>query len=75
MNFLMGYDIDIQQLSLIQLKNLKFLDEIPFKKCVSLHFFSNECTILNFFKEKTTTILKRRRFYKGHFIIFSISKL
>jgi hypothetical protein len=40
------------------------LDEIPFKKKVVLHFFSNECIIISSFQEKTTTISKRRRFYK-----------
>jgi len=45
----MVYDIDVHQLNLEQFKNLKLLDEIPFKKCVFLHFFSNECiTIYSF---------------------------
>jgi len=49
MNFFMVYDIDVHQLNLEQFKNLKLLDEIPFKKCVFLHFFSNECiTIYSF---------------------------
>jgi hypothetical protein len=38
----MVYDIDLQQLNLGQFRNLKFLDEIPFKKCIFLHFFSIE---------------------------------
>jgi hypothetical protein len=55
-NFLMLYDVDIHQLNLGQFRNLKFLDEIPFKKCVFLHLFSNECIKISYFKEKTTTI-------------------
>ncbi len=31
---LMVYDIDIHQLNLGQFRNLKFLDEMSFKKCV-----------------------------------------
>jgi hypothetical protein len=33
----MVYDIDIHHLNLGQLRYLKFLDEISFKKCVVLH--------------------------------------
>jgi hypothetical protein len=60
----MVYDIDIHQLNIGQYRNLKVLDEIAFKKCVFLHLFSNECIIIFYFKENTTTISKRRRFYK-----------
>ncbi len=49
MNFLMVYDIDIHQLNLRQFKNLKFSNEIPFKKCVFLHLFNNECIIISYF--------------------------
>ncbi len=38
MNFFMVYDIDIHQLNLEKIRNLKLLDEIPFKNCVFLHF-------------------------------------
>jgi hypothetical protein len=34
----MVYDIDILQLNLGEFKNLKFLDEISSKKCVSFAF-------------------------------------
>jgi hypothetical protein len=51
MNFY-GVDIDIHQLNLEQFRNLNFLDEISFKKCVFLHLFSNECIILSFFRKK-----------------------
>ncbi len=47
MNFFKVYDIDIHQLNLGQFRNLIFLDEIPFKKCVFLHLFSNECIIIS----------------------------
>jgi hypothetical protein len=63
-NFFMVYDIDIHQSNLEQFINLKFLDEILFKKCGFLHLFNNKCIIVCFFNEKTTTISKRRRFYK-----------
>jgi hypothetical protein len=36
------YAIDKNQLNLGQFRNLKFLDDIPFKKWFFLHFFSNE---------------------------------
>jgi hypothetical protein len=48
-NFFMAYDIDIHQLNLGKLRNLKFLDEIPFKKCVFLHFFGNAFIIISSF--------------------------
>ncbi len=42
----MVYDIDIHQLNLGKIINLKVLDEIIFKKCNFLHLFSNECIII-----------------------------
>jgi hypothetical protein len=45
--FFMVYDIDIHQLNLRYFLNLKFLDEIPFRKCVFFHFFNNECIIIS----------------------------
>jgi hypothetical protein len=54
----------LHQSNLEQFRSLKLLDEIPFKKCIFLHFFSNECIIIFSFKKKTTTISKKRRFYK-----------
>ncbi len=69
MNFFMVYDIDIHELNLGPFKDLKFLDEISFKKCVIFVFLNNKCIIISFFKEKTTTISKRR-FIDGHYIIF-----
>jgi hypothetical protein len=47
--FFMVYDIDINQLNIGQFRNLKSLDEISLKKCVSLHLFSNECIIISCF--------------------------
>jgi hypothetical protein len=44
--FFLVYDIDIHQLNLGKSINLKFLDEIPFKKYVFLDFYSNECIII-----------------------------
>jgi hypothetical protein len=42
---------------------IKNLDENLFKNVFFWIFFSNECTIIFYFKEKTTTISKRRRCY------------
>jgi hypothetical protein len=58
------YNIDIHQLNLGQFENLKFLDEIPLKNVFFCIFKNNECIIISFLKEKTTTISKRRRFYR-----------
>jgi hypothetical protein len=57
-NFLMVHDIDIHQLNLEQFKNLKFVDEIQFKKCVFLHFFNNECIITIFLEQNHYHIKK-----------------
>jgi hypothetical protein len=58
-------DIDIHQLNLGKCrKNIYILDEIPFKKCVFKNLFSNECIIIFYFKEKPTTISKKRKFYR-----------
>jgi hypothetical protein len=62
-DFFIVYDIDIHQLNLGKFRNVKFLDEISFKKCVFLHLFNNECIIFLKLK-KTITISKRRRFYR-----------
>ncbi len=37
--FFKVYDIDIHQLNLRKFRNLKFLDEIPFKKCIIISYF------------------------------------
>jgi hypothetical protein len=50
--FFMLYDIDKHQLNLGKFRNLKFLNEIPFKKCVFLHLFNNECIIISYLKKK-----------------------
>jgi hypothetical protein len=42
--FFYGVDIDIHQLNLGKFRNLKYLDEIPFKKCV---FKNNESIIIS----------------------------
>jgi hypothetical protein len=52
--FFLVYDIDIHELNLTPFKDLKFLDEISFKKCVVFSFLNNKCIITYFFKEKTT---------------------
>jgi hypothetical protein len=47
--FFVVYNIDIHQSNLGQFINLKFLDEIPLKKCVFLHFFGNGCILISSF--------------------------
>jgi hypothetical protein len=51
--------IDIHQLNLEQFRNLNILDEIPFKKCVFLHLFNNECIIISFFGKKLLPYQRR----------------
>jgi hypothetical protein len=48
-DFFILYDIDIHELNLGPFRDLKFLDEISFKKCVGFSFFNNKC-IIKFFK-------------------------
>ncbi len=72
MNFLVVSDIDVHQLNLRPFRNLKFLVENPFKKCVCLHFLSNKCIINFYFWEKTITLKKGEDFIAGHRIIFSL---
>ncbi len=60
----MVYDIDIHELHLGPFKDLKLLDEIPFKNYVFFSFLNNKCIIISFLKLKTTTISKKRRFYR-----------
>ncbi len=43
--FSMVYDIDIHELNLGPCRDLKFLDEISFKKCVFFSFLNNKCII------------------------------
>jgi hypothetical protein len=50
--FFMVYDIDIHELNLGLFRDLKFLDEISFKKCVFFAFLNNKCIWIYFFKEK-----------------------
>jgi hypothetical protein len=64
------YDIDIHRLNLGQFRNLKFLDEISFKKCVFLHLFNNECIIIPFFAKTPLPYQKGGDFIDGHCIIF-----
>jgi len=70
--FFLVCDIDIHQLNIGQFRNLKFFDEISFKKCVFFHFFSNECIIVSFFRKKPLPYQKGGDFINGHYIIFSI---
>ncbi len=71
MNFkIMVYDIDIHQLNLGPFTNLKFLDEISFKKCVFFSFFTNKCIIIFYFK-KSLPYQRGKDFIDGHYIFFS----
>jgi hypothetical protein len=58
------YDIDIHELNLGPFRDLKFLDEISLKKSVFFAFLNNKCIIIFVFTKKTTTISKRRSFYR-----------
>jgi hypothetical protein len=59
----MAYDIDIHQLNSGKSKNLRFFDEIPFKKYDFLYLFSNQCIILYFFRKKPP-LYQKRKFHK-----------
>jgi hypothetical protein len=48
----MVYDIDIHELNLGPFKDLKFLDEISFKKCVFFVFLNNVCIKISSFQER-----------------------
>jgi hypothetical protein len=52
MIFLVVNDIDVNQLNLRPFRSLQFLIENPFKKCVFLHFLSNNYIINFFFGKK-----------------------
>jgi hypothetical protein len=53
-------------------KKFKFLNEIPFKKCVFLHLFSNKCVIISFFRKKPILYQRGGNFIDGHCIFFSL---
>jgi hypothetical protein len=48
-NFFILYDIDINELNLGPFRDLKFLDEISFKKCVVFSFLNNKSIIIYIF--------------------------
>jgi hypothetical protein len=66
----MVHDIDIHFLNLEQFRNLKLLDEIPFKKCVFLHFFGNECIIISYFQEKKPLFIKEEEILQMGIALF-----
>jgi hypothetical protein len=73
MNFWVVRDIDVHQLKLRPFRNLQFLVENSFKKCVFSHFLSNKCIINSYLWEKTITLRKKKIFYKWasyYFFIF-----
>ncbi len=70
MNFFMMYNIDIHQLNLGHFRNLKFLDEISFKKCVFLYLFNNECIIISFFRKEPLPYQRGGDFINGHCPLF-----
>jgi hypothetical protein len=73
----MVYDIEVHESNPRPYRDLKFLNDISFKKCVFFSFLNNKCIIISSFKKKNTTISKRRRFYKWalhyffNFILFA----
>jgi hypothetical protein len=67
------YDIDIHELNLEPFRDLKFLDETLFKKCVFFTFLNNNCIIIYILKGKKPLPYQRGGGFKdGHCIIFSI---
>ncbi len=64
MIFFMVYDIDIHELNLGPFRNFFKFGEISLKKCVFFSFLNNKFIIISFFRIKTTTISKRRRYYR-----------
>jgi hypothetical protein len=72
MNFLVVNDIDAHQLNLRPYRSLQNLVENSFKKCVFVHFLNNKWIMNSYFWEKTITLRKRKKDFKGgHCIIFS----
>ncbi len=71
-SFFMVYDIDIHLWNLEPCRNLKFLNEIPFKKCVFLHLFSNKCVVIYISKKKLIPCQRGGNFIDGHCFIFSV---
>jgi hypothetical protein len=55
----MVYDIDIHELNLRPLRDLKFLDEISLKKSVFFAFLNNKCIIIVYFRKKTHCHIKK----------------
>jgi hypothetical protein len=72
MKFLVVIEIDVHQLNLRPFRSSQFAVENPFKKCVFLHFLSNNCIINFCFGEKTITLIKKRRFYSWALYCFFI---
>jgi hypothetical protein len=70
--FFVVYDIDIHQLNLGKFRNIRFSDEIPFKKSDFWHLFSNGCIIIFSFRKRPLPYQIRRDFINGHCIIFSL---
>jgi hypothetical protein len=68
----MVYDIDIHELNLGPYKNLKFWDEISFKKCVFFAFLSNKFIIIYILGNKSLPYQRGGDFIDGNCIIFSI---
>jgi hypothetical protein len=66
------YDIDIHELNLGLFKDLNFLNEILFKKCVCFAFLNNKCIIIYILGKKPLPYQRGGDFINGHCIIFSI---
>jgi len=64
------YDIDIHELNLGPFRDLNFLNEISFKKCVFFAFLNNKCIIIFFLGKKPLPFQRRGDFIDGHYIFF-----
>jgi len=70
--FFMVYDINIHESNLRPFKDLKFLDEISFKKFVFFAFLNNKYIIYIFKGKNLVPYQRGGDFIDGHYIIFSI---
>ncbi len=72
MNFFIMYDIDIHELNVGPFRDLKFLDEISFKKCVVFSFLNNKCIRIYIFQEKPLPYQRSGDLIDRHCIKFSL---
>ncbi len=72
-SFFVVNGIDIHQLNLGPFRNKNLLDEIPFKKCVSWHLFTNKCIINKNERKNHYHIKKEEILYMDITLFFQFS--